>query len=293
MTSSSSTRYAVITGSAKGLGKALALYMAARDWHIAVADVDLDAARQTCDEILATGGSAQPELLDVSREESFIALRTRLERSWPRLDMLVNNAGVCVSGELGEMRIDDWDWLIGVNLRGAVIGANVMVPWLKAHPSRSYLVNISSICAYFAPPGFVAYNISKAGLISLTETLYSELRGTPVSTTAIAPWFVNSNLLDSGRFANPAILESARHTTNTSPISPERFARETYRAALRGKLYHVVGRRATMLTWFKRVFPKTFYKLSALSCRIRTGNIAKKLEQSESPEAEYPTSRSA
>ncbi len=277
-------KYAIITGGGEGLGRSLALYMAAKNWHIALADINLEKAQETRELIEREGGSAQAELLDVSDQQAFEDLRRRLQSQWPRLDMLVNNAGVCTSGLIVEMDLADWDWLININLRGAVIGAHTMLPWLLENPGRSYIMNNSSVCAFFAPPKYAAYNISKAGMIALTDTLFGELRRTRVSVTAVCPWFVSSNLLDNGRFHKPESREVAKFVTRMSPVSPYRFAKEAYRATMRRKLYHVVGRRATLLHWSKKFIPKTFLRISALLFRLHEDYFRRKLEKQQQEE---------
>ncbi len=127
-------RYAIVTGAASGLGRALAVELGRRGWHVAVADVNDVGAGQTLELLRQAGGDGQTEHLDVTQAEAWDTLREKLKAAWPRLDLLINNAGVGCSGNVGELPLDDWRWIININLYGAIYGCHAMIGWMKQNP---------------------------------------------------------------------------------------------------------------------------------------------------------------
>src|SRR3990172_945471 len=119
------TRYALITGGASGLGRAFCLRLARDGWHVGIADVDVPGAEATLHEIKQAGGTGEATPLDVASADAWLALRDRLQSAWPRLDLLVNNAGELVSGVVGDVDLADVERLVAVNLLGTYYGCHV------------------------------------------------------------------------------------------------------------------------------------------------------------------------
>ena len=232
-----------------------------RGWHVGIADLNRDGAEGTRRLVEQAGGTGEFLSLDVRDEAQWSALRNDLGQRWPQLDMLVNNAGVSCSGEVGQSPIADWDWVLSINLRGAVLGCHMFVDWLKANPEGSYVLNIGSAAALLCGPGMAAYNVSKAGVLALSQSMYVELRGHNVGVTCACPWFIKTNLLDGGRFAKESHRQIAAKAMDRARVTPERFAREAIDGTLRGKLVVVPGRRPRLAAWVKRMFPQTFANL--------------------------------
>lgn len=257
-----SQRYGLITGAASGLGRALALRLARDGWHLALADVNCAGCEETRGLVEQAGGSAQVEALDVRQEGEWTALGERLRSQWPRFDLLVNNAGVVVSGEMEKTPIADWDWLLSINLRGVILGCHTFVPWLKQSPHRTYLVNMASVAGLISPSRMAAYNVSKAGVVSLSETLYAELKRHNVAVTVICPWFVKTNLLETGRFADPREKAGGAMYMEQSRLTPDIVAEKAVRGMYQGRLYVVLGFRARHFWRLKRHWPHGFAVLS-------------------------------
>ena len=154
----SSRRTAIVTGGASGLGRALCERLARDGYLIAICDIDLTGAAETLARVVAAGGSGRVEPLDVTDPAGWQALRERLEHDWPQLDLLVNNAGVVVSGDVGRCSLDDWRWIVDANLWGMIHGCHVCVDWLKRNPHGSHVINTSSLAAIGSFPGMAAYN---------------------------------------------------------------------------------------------------------------------------------------
>lgn len=258
MTAIHSTRYGVVTGAASGLGRAIAVRLARDGWHLALADLNTAGCEETRKFAEQAGGSAQVEQFDVRDESQWLALRDKLRSQWPQCDLLVNNAGVVASGGVHETPIADWDWLLSVNLRGVILGCHTFVPWLMANPRRSHVLNMASVAGLFAPARMGAYNVAKAGVVSLSETLYTELKRHNVGVTVVCPWFVKTNLLDSGRFVDPREKAGGALFMDKSRLTPERVADYAVRRMYRGKLYAVTGFESRQIWRMKRHFPQLF-----------------------------------
>ena len=154
-------RRAIVTGAASGLGRALCERLARDGYEIALCDIDTVGAAQTLLRVEAAGGSGRVERLDVADPADWEALRARLARDWPQLDLLVNNAGVAVSGDVGRCPLDDWRWIFDANLWGVIHGCHVCVDWLKCNPRGGHIINTASLASIGSFPGMAAYNVTK------------------------------------------------------------------------------------------------------------------------------------
>jgi len=191
-----------ITGAGSGLGKALALRFARDGWRVAVTDLDLASATQTLSEVLAAGGSGFADICDVTAEESFAAIAARLRREWNGVDVLVNNAGVATKGTVAESSLEQWHWVLNINLLGCVRGARAIIPLLSAQGS-GHIVNIASFAGIANPPAMASYNAAKAAVISLSETLRHEMAPHGVGVSVVCPSFFKTNLIATSRRTSP------------------------------------------------------------------------------------------
>ena len=251
----------MVTGAASGLGRAIAVRLARDGWRIALADVDREGSRQTLAMVQQAGGSGRVESLDVAQLDQWSALRGRLAGDWEHLDLLVNNAGVCAAGEVGQMPAEDWRWLLAVNLHGAIHGCHALADWLKANPRGGYIINTASIAAFTSAPGMAAYNVSKAGVMALSETLYSELKPHGVGVTVLCPGFFESRLLHEGRFPDETFRRAALAYACRSPLSAQQVADAAVRAMHKKRLYVVLAPRARWFWYAKRLAPTTLLKI--------------------------------
>ena len=251
-------RHAVITGGASGLGRALAVRLGRDGWHVAVCDVDDAGGRETVSLVEQAGGTAQAERLDVTVPAEWEALRERLRQAWERIDLLVNNAGVSGAGEVGRFPLDDWRWILDVNLFGVLYGCDAFVDWLAENPHGSHIVNTASMAAVASAPAMGAYSVSKAAVVSLSETLYAELLHRNVGVTVLCPGFVATNLLDAGRWHRPALKATAMAHFAEARITADDVAEATVRAIRRRQLYVVLPLRGRFFWWLKRLMPQWF-----------------------------------
>lgn len=255
-----SAKYALVTGAASGLGRALCLQLAREKWHVGIADLNMPAAHETLALVQQAGGTGECLMLDVASEEQWQHLHTELRPRWPRLDLLINNAGVCASGEIGEAPMSDWDWVMSINLRGVVLGCHAMVDWLKQNPQRSRILNVASIAGLLTLPCMSAYSASKAAVISFSEALFLELRPHNVGVSVVCPWFIRTNLLESGRFRSDSHREFTAWRMAAARNSPDSFARVALKGTFRDRFLITLGWRSTLLITFKALFRQTFLR---------------------------------
>jgi NAD(P)-dependent dehydrogenase (short-subunit alcohol dehydrogenase family) len=245
---------ALVTGAGSGLGRAIAVQLADHGWHIVLTDINPGGCAETAALVEAAGGTARCEQLDVAEPQQWLDLVDRLQRDMPRLDLLVNNAGVAVTGEIGVCEIDNWHWLLSVNLFGVIHGCHACRDWLVRSPG-SHVVNIASAAAFAALPNLGAYNVSKAGVLCLSETLYAELRPHGVGVTVACPGFFASNILREARFDDPGKRAEGETYVQRSMLSADQVARAILLSVRRRKLYAVVPAGMSFFWWLRRLFP--------------------------------------
>jgi 3-oxoacyl-[acyl-carrier protein] reductase len=186
-------KVAVVTGSARGIGRAIALALARRGADIVVSDVDLPGAEATAREIETLGPRSLAVACNVARRDEVDALMTRALTGLGRLDILINNAGITRDGLAVRLTEEQWDLVLDVNLKGTFFGcaaaAKVM---MKARAGT--IVNIASITGLIGNVGQANYSASKAGVIALTRTLAKELASRGIRVNAVAPGFIETEM---------------------------------------------------------------------------------------------------
>jgi NAD(P)-dependent dehydrogenase (short-subunit alcohol dehydrogenase family) len=254
-------RYAIVTGSADGLGRAFALRLAAQGWHIALVDLDEAGNRETLAAVRAAGGDGRCEQFDVGDPQAWRQLHDRLRAEWPRLDLLVNNAGVGGSGEVGKFPLDDWRWLLGTNLFGVVYGCHTMVDWLKENSGRAAIINVSSIAAKLSLPCMAAYCSAKAGVEKLSESLGVELAKSGVGVTVVIAGFFQSGLMKRARMTTQFEYDFSKLSMERSRITADDVARAALRASERGRFsVVVVSWKIRCFYWLNRLLPRVFMR---------------------------------
>lgn len=215
-------RTAVITGAASGFGLEVARIAAARGMSIVMADVQADALDTAAAEIAGLGAPVLPYRLDVSKAAEVEALGAATQQRFGAPHFVFNNAGVGGGGLLWEISLKDWDWVLGVNLMGVVHGVRVFTPMMLEAARRDpdyegHIVNTSSMAGLLNPPNMGVYNVSKHAVVSLTETLYHDLRlvTDQVRASVLCPYFVPTGITRSER-NRPA--EMANDTLTRSQV---------------------------------------------------------------------------
>lgn len=261
------TRRVFITGGASGLGRALALGYAARGARVCIADVQDGRAAETAEEIAAAGGEDLVVHCDISSDDQVAEAAGQVEHAWGGVDIVINNAGVAAAGTVIDTSMDDWRWIIDINLLGAVRVCKAFVPMMQAAGS-GHVINVASAAGIVQSPGLSSYNVTKAGMIALSETLKNELGGFGIGVTVVCPSFFTTNLLESYRGPAPG-LDFADRLMSRSPLSADDVAAAVIRAVESGDFFVFGHREAEVAYHFKRLLPGVFY--------WSTGRAAKKM----------------
>lgn len=258
----------VITGAGSGFGRALAFELATRKAKLVLADVNLAGPEETAQLALEKGAtSARAFRCDVTKLEDVQALERTCEGE---IDLVINNAGVSSAGRIGELPIEDWRWTIDVDLFGVLHGCHVFVPRLRKQ-GHGHVLNVASAAGLLSAPTMGAYNVAKAGVIALSETLHGELVGTGVGVTVFCPTFFKTNIVNSGRFSDPKLRKSGEKLVSRGKEA-EDVARAALRAVERGTLYSVPMADGRWFWRLKRLAPEPFAGLVAkLGKRLEAG----------------------
>jgi len=184
---------AIVTGAARGLGRAIAQTLAGAGAKVACVDVDQETLAATIDAIRAAGGTAEPIACDVTDSGRVSEVVAEVVDKWGALDILVNNAGITRDTLIMRMKDDQWDAVIGVNLRGTFLFTRAATrPMIKGRRGR--IINIASVSGLMGNPGQANYSASKAGVIGLTRTVARELASRNITVNAIAPGFIATEM---------------------------------------------------------------------------------------------------
>ena len=186
---------ALVTGSARGIGRAIAETLARKGVSLAIADVNLDEAKATSADLAKNGVKTMALRIDVSNSGEVMTAFGEILKEFGRLDILVNNAGITRDSLLLRMKEEDWDTVINVNLKGVFLCAKEAV---KAMAKQRYgrIVNIASVVAFMGNPGQANYSASKAGIVGLTKTLAKEYASRGITANAVAPGFITTAMTD-------------------------------------------------------------------------------------------------
>ena len=209
---------AVITGAGSGFGLEVARIGARQGMSLVLLDVQQDALDRASDELTASGVAVLARRVDVSDAAQMEALAQAVRERFGAPHFVFNNAGVASGGLLWENTVEDWSWVLGVNLWGVVHGVRLFTPMMleaaRQDPAwRGHIVNTASMAGLLTPPNMGVYNVSKHAVVALSETLYQDLHlvGDQVSASVLCPYFVPTGISQSER-NRPAALQAAQPT---------------------------------------------------------------------------------
>lgn len=268
-------QHAVITGAGSGLGRAIALQLARPGAVLLLADLDEPRAAETARLAGERGATAHALAVDVADAAQVERLGAEADRLLGRIDLVVNNAGVAAAGAVGQTTLADWRWIVDINLWGVIYGCHVFVPRLVAQGGGAIL-NTASMAGIACAPFMASYNVTKAGVIALSETLAAELRDRGVRVTVVCPAFFRTNLLQTARTADAELTAMAQTAFDRATMSAEQVAATALRAVARGQLYCLPMREGRMLWRFKRLLPERYVRVLS---RARVQRLAKWAEK--------------
>jgi NAD(P)-dependent dehydrogenase (short-subunit alcohol dehydrogenase family) len=257
-----SGKLAVVTGAGSGIGRALAMQLAAAGARVALSDKDAVGLAGTL-ALLGTGAGHKAYVLDVSSRDAVFRHAAEVRADFGAVDYLFNNAGATIMGSFAQLSIEEIEWQLAVNLWGVIYAAKAFLPqMLERH--EGCIVNISSVFGMVGFPLQSAYNISKFGVRGLTESLWSELDGTGVRAVSVHPGGIRTGIAKSAPFAaqaGPGERALAGLSDRMLVTPPEDCARDILAGVIAGKPRILTGSRARTLWWLSRLFPDSYPRI--------------------------------
>jgi 3-oxoacyl-[acyl-carrier protein] reductase len=215
-------KIALVTGAARGIGQAIALQLAADGADIALADVKAEWLNETAAKVRELGRRAEVYAMDVSSGAAVGEAVAKIAADFGRIDVLVNNAGITRDTLLIRMSEEDWDAVLGINLKGAFLATKAVAKIMMKQRTGS-IVNIASVVGVMGNAGQVNYSASKGGLIAMTRTLAKELGSRNVRVNAVAPGFIRTAMTD--KLSEQAKEAMLRNVPLGRPGEPEDVAK--------------------------------------------------------------------
>lgn len=253
---------AFVTGAGSGLGRALSLQLAGDGWTIGITDIHEKELKATAAAIHAKGGKSVLYIFDVSDKTAFEQALTDFEQKNNGIDLMVNNAGVGDGGLFDEYSLENWDWILGINLKGVIYGAHYAAAIMKKQQS-GHIINIASAAAFANAPNMSMYNVPKAGVLSLSESIQPELKFYKVGVSVVMPLFFQTNIMQFHR-GDDVSKKIGQEYINKSGISADVVANAILQAAGKNKFYIYYPFSSWAIAFFKRLFPMLFLHLKFL-----------------------------
>lgn len=247
----------VITGAGSGIGRELAVLAARRGALLAISDWNAEGLAETVDLAKAAGArELRSDVLDVADRGAMGTYAAAVAEQFGTVNMVVNNAGVTVTGDFEDMEYQDFDWIVGINFLGVVNGTKEFLPHLIASGDGS-VVNISSLFGLISMPGQTAYNATKYAVRGFTEALREEMlvNRHPVTVTCVHPGGIKTGIARHGRKTrgqDAAAIDSL-FEKKLARMSPEKAARIILDAAVAGKARQLVGLDAHLVHHFAKL----------------------------------------
>ncbi len=261
---------AVVTGAASGFGRAIALALADKGCRLGIVDINREGAEDTLRLVEQAGGSGEVYELDVRRVADWEVMADYFFRNWGGVDILVNNAGVVSVGTVGEIPIEDWEWIFSINFWGMVYGCHTFIPRMRSQ-GGSHIVNVASANGLMCLLEMAPYNTTKAAIIALCETLRAELTPFKIGVTAACPMFFNTNLINEMRYTDKFWSDAARVAFDQARWTADEVAQSVVKAIQKGKLYVVPQGTGKFFWIMKRLNPGFFHGFLGFLNRTAAG----------------------
>lgn len=262
---------AVVTGAASGIGRAIAISLAKRGCHLALADIDMAGLEDTKRLIASNAVRISLHKLDVSDAAEVAAFPDTVIAAHGGASVLVNNAGVAVGGTFEEIAPEDFEWLMRINFWGVVRMTRAFLPLLRKAP-KAHIANVSSLFGLIAPPGQSAYSASKFAVKGFTDALRHELAGSSISVTTIHPGGVNTSIARSAR--TPKSVDPAEREKTLAGVQamlrlpPAEAGEQIAKAIETGRPRLLIGGDAKMLALLERLFPNGYWRILGKVMRL-------------------------
>lgn len=254
--------HVLVTGGASGLGKALALRYAKAGAEVCISDINPEAAAEVIGEIEDLQGQAFFIPCDITQQQDVDQLKERLAEKWQHLDVLVNNAGVATAGSLEFEDIEQWQWVMNINLLGLVRMTKSLLSLIRPVAGSTRvprIVNIASQAGITPIPMMASYNASKAAVVSFSETMHLELARDGIHVSVACPSFFNTNLDKSLRSQQPGADKLVKKMLTRSDINADQVADIIFRGSEKQQFMIITHKQGKTAHRLKRLLPTKRY----------------------------------
>jgi len=265
----------LVTGSGSGIGKETALAFARRGAALVLCDLNADGLAETERRITQLGREVVlARRVDVADRESMRVFADEVHAQVPALDILMNNAGVGLGASFVHTSLDDWDWIIGINLRGVIHGCHFFIPKMIERGRGGHVVNVASAAGYVGTEPLAAYCTTKFGVVGLSESLRDELPRHGIGVTTVCPGIINTPITESSPMRGPTATPEARRrmveTYRRRNYGPDRVATNILRAVQQNRAVAPISPEAWVMYFLKRLAPGLLARINrTLGDRMR------------------------
>jgi len=264
---------ALVTGAASGIGRATALALARAGADLAVCDLNEAGLEETAAAIRSLGRRALTRRVDVARADDVRAFADAVHAEHEAVDVLVNNAGVGLGGGFLDTSLEDWQWIVSINLWGVIHGCHFFLPPMVRRGRGGHVVNVSSAAGFLATAQLAAYSATKFAVFGLSEALREELRPHGIAVTTVCPGIINTPITQSapmrGPLATPEVRAALVEIYRRRNYGPERVAANILRAIARRRAVAPISPEAWVMYLMKRLAPGLTARLNrALQARL-------------------------
>ena len=263
----------VVTGAGSGIGRSLALQLAAQGAQLALCDVNETNLQKTVEIASAHGVKVYSAVVDVSKRDAFGTFAGNVARALGNASVIINNAGVALSQNVENMDRNDFEWVLNINFWGVVNGCEAFLPQLRQQKD-AHIVNISSIFGIIGVPSQSAYNASKFAVKGFTEALRQELTNSNIHVTCVHPGGIKTNIARNGRVHNDMfgrvadVKKLAADFDKLAATTSEEAARQIVRAIENNQKRLLIGTDAKVLDAIQRLLPNHYDTVLSVGYRL-------------------------
>jgi NAD(P)-dependent dehydrogenase (short-subunit alcohol dehydrogenase family) len=264
----------LVTGAASGIGKQTTLELARRGANVAICDANEGGLEQTAADCRSLGRHVISRRVDVSKREEMQSFAELVHGQVEAVDILMNNAGVGLGAGFLDTRLEDWEWIVGINFWGVVYGCHFFIPPMVSRGRGGHVVNVSSAAGFVATEPLSAYSTTKFAVFGLSEALRGELAPHRIGVTTVCPGLINTTITQTSPLRGPHGTPQARQRMvalyQRRNYGPERVAQNILRAIQRNRAVAPVAPEAWGLYFLKRFAPGLVARLNrTMAARMR------------------------
>ena len=250
---------AFITGAASGLGLAIGERLAPQGWKLFIADINAQRLAQAEQKLQALGAQTQSMVMDVTEYSAQEDAARSLQETWGGVDLVFNNAGIATAGAIDELTREDWEKTIDIDLWSVIYGCRIFTPMLKRQ-GGGHIINTASSAGTLAGPEMAAYNVAKAGVVSLSETLKTELSKDNIGVSVVCPTVFVTSLGDT-MTGRTQMEDNLMRQLQASKVTADDIVDDVMKAISKDRLYVITQTDARWGWRLKRFFPELYPKV--------------------------------